>query len=1600
MPSSHLSTRPNRPLLSAALALAGWVGVSAAASGQQILEVHGPTLEVNKYTSGTNSQGVRPTVQQRGVNLDGSMRAGSVQGWALAGNASDPGGSVGQTRLGEVSLATGTYAPFEVDLALPAPGMGRWVIGRSHSHTQKTSTPAHLNSNGPQGYNWFQTSQPEIVVYGEKFNPENDVVYIVYGADRFTEATADPLDALHADLKGASRAFVFGLSTTIHDKPGARVDESRSYFTVPTTGLGTAGTNFDATTFAYDDMGRRIRSEGPDGTISRTAYDDLGRAWRSYIGTNDNGEAGGDTSGTNNMVKVSETTFDGGSSGGNSLVTARTSYVEDSTTDQRVTSFQHDVRGRTIVTENPQAPHSLVKYDNLGRMVASATYSSASGLDPSDDPTSLATNRLSLSQTFYDEAGRVYKTQRHLIDASDGSDDDHLATLTWYDRSGRVIKVRGEGVHTKTRYDRLGRAVRRFTLAKDDDASNTYSDVYDTSAHSTKVDGDHVLVEDQTYFRDSTGNALMQVRISRHHNDSSTTGELDTDSDLSLVDASELEGRAQINCMFYDTLDRVTHTVAVGTFGGSDFDRDNVAHANTTPSATNLVSQTVYNDNGTVWKSIDPRSKEARFEYDDAGRRRTMIANYVNEVPSGPTGDDDVHTRFEYTNGHQTKMWVDLDGDKIVDSDDQVTEYVYGVTKGGSFPDSKIAHGGLLARVIYPPNDSGGTQAAADRDVWFAYNAQGQELWRQDQTELEIQLDYDTAGRLTHRRVIDMDTAGDLDDTVRRISYTYTPRGQTETITQWDEHDPASGTDSELDQVKYTYDDWGNITQIEQDHNGVVGDIASLDDYEVRYTYQVQAPSNARSMIRRTLQEIVYVSTSKNGVEYTYGTTDSINDLAGRVFRLEIASTPIARYSYNGETELLATELVPTACGWTLDSIITPQTYPNLDRFNRITANQWSKGDDDYFYDVRITYDEASNITRVIDNVHIDPGAGGSGPGTHAFDAAYSIDGLNRVTRAHEGKWDTSSITTEYRDEQWILTQTGNWDRNKVDLNGNGNFTDAGELDDTRTHSPVNEILSRDLDSNPGTTGNNYDLSNSYNLRGDLEDDKQQYKYVWDAFGRLVEIRRQNSSLVAAYRYNGLNQRITWHYDATGNGTTDGSDPTYHFAYDEKWRIVGTWRDTDANLKEMFIYHNAGLAGRGGSSYIDTVVLRDRDMTNGWTGAADGTQEERHYYLQNWRGDVSAIFDHVGALVEWQKYSAYGVPYLITPGDHNKDGVVDSNDYKSFDEDYDAGNLRADLNKDGVLTTADQTLFNDSYTNPVPGGRWRLSSEDVGNRKGYAGYEHEGFGNDLAAPEIAHVRNRVFHFGLGRWTRRDPLGYVDGVNTLAAYRTNPVGFTDWNGYCSTCVGSASPPPPSIVWPAPPASPSPIELLPNNPYLPPEVPATPGAPVEPARPGGVLRTCWRTCASGLGAVWECCGTVVGGTIIGVACVLTLASECQAPAPSYPGPTYTPPAGPPNYPPVDPEPDRPTDSPCMTLWKAARRECGRCRPCSHDVLDCEGYVLGELCWLNCMNAIGNYRYARCPGSPYPPYDENSAWAEGDYCRFLHASRCTDMPGEASQ
>ncbi|MBL8800491.1 MAG: hypothetical protein JNN27_00725 [Planctomycetes bacterium] len=253
----------------------------------------------------------------------------------------------------------------------------------------------------------------------------------------------------------------------------------------------------------------------------------------------------------------------------------------------------------------------------------------------------------------------------------------------------------------------------------------------------------------------------------------------------------------------------------------------------------------------------------------------------------------------------------------------------------------------------------------------------------------------------------------------------------------------------------------------------------------------------------------------------------------------------------------------------------------------------------------------------------------------------------------------------------------------------------------------------------------------------------------------------------------------------------------FHTAFDERWRQVATFRGSDANPKEQFVYHCAGNGGWGGSSYIDSVLLRDRDMTNGWTGAADGTLEERIYLLQNWRADVVAIVEPDGdggaTMVEWIKYSAYGVPFALPAGDTDSDGDCDSTDDTQVTtwKNAPAYDIRGDLDLDGDVDATDESLVAGAHQSL---GRGVLTSTAVGNRKGYAGYE-----GDSKLSAKWHVRHRVLDSVLGRWLRRDPLVQLDRPIAIFEYCVgapgaylDPLGLEAWPSVftlinCGDCV---------------------------------------------------------------------------------------------------------------------------------------------------------------------------------------------------------------------
>jgi len=344
---------------------------------------------------------------------------------------------------------------------------------------------------------------------------------------------------------------------------------------------------------------------------------------------------------------------------------------------------------------------------------------------------------------------------------------------------------------------------------------------------------------------------------------------------------------------------------------------------------------------------------------------------------------------------------------------------------------------------------------------------------------------------------------------------------------------------------------------------------------------------------------------------------------------------------------------------------------------------------------------------------------------------------------------------------------------------------DAGGLDETNTFNLVNELLARDLDSDT-----NDDETLVYDKAGHLTDDGRHYTYEYDAFGRLRRVvNRDTDDLVAEYRYNGLGFRTGRHSDVTDDGTTgdpdgvvDGDDPWFWFCYDESWRIVAVFRAEDEDPKEVYVHHNAGLDGHGASSYIDAVVLRDRDANTAWHEEADGTLEERVYYCQNWRADVVALFSSAGHMLQQVRYDPYGVPFGISKADLTADGVVDSADSSLFVTLYNSGSGThpfADWNLDGTLNSQDPIAYLNSYNADVALGYgvlgYGFSRAGGANRKAYAGYEIDPVLTGANGREsVYHVRHRVLLSELGRWNRRDPLGYVDGMSLYEYVESTPM----------------------------------------------------------------------------------------------------------------------------------------------------------------------------------------------------------------------------------
>jgi len=670
--------------------------------------------------------------------------------------------------------------------------------------------------------------------------------------------------------------------------PWGRLYAQRVYHAIPQSGphsplcgasAGEEITNYLETIYGYDAMGRQNRMIDPAGTITRTVYDVRDQVISQWVGTNDTGATDSDPTGGgaagNNMKAVVLLEYDDGTAGGDGNLTEETLPVDDTSTNNRITTYAYDFRDRrdtTTQTDGTTVWITKATYDNLDRVTASVRYHTA--VDNA--------NRIAQSRTFYDALGRVFKTE---IDGMDPATGDVTGTLTgqnWYDLVGNVIKQSqaGNTAFTKTVYDELNRPTVAYLCCRPGVAGVPSGD-------DNSVVDDTVIEQSNTLY-DRGGNVIMQTRKQRF-DDAVGTGVLNGPQ-------TEPKSRDTYGMTWPDALGRPRVSADYGTNGGSVPTRRDVAPQR---SDTILVTTNRYKDSGDANAVIDPMGIETRWDNDQAGRRIRLIEGLDVAAPARAWSGNGANgaacsnppypphptpriTEFVWHSSGQLSKLILVNAE----TGNQVTRWLFGTT----LADSAIASNGLVRTKIYPESDDRPAPAADGPDgvysrLEYHYNRQGQQTAFKDADGTTHEYDYDKLGNPTADRVTVL--AEGLDDTVLRIGTTYDQRGLTAKVTSYN----ATSGGSVVNESAFEYDAFGNLIKDWQSHAGVVDGSTP----KVAYAFTGGAGNQMRKV------SVTY----PNGrvVEYLYGSANSMDDHLNRVSAEKVTGEAqnLVEYRYVGQ---------------------------------------------------------------------------------------------------------------------------------------------------------------------------------------------------------------------------------------------------------------------------------------------------------------------------------------------------------------------------------------------------------------------------------------------------------------------------------------------------------------------------------------------------------------------------------------------------------------------------------------------------------------------------------------------------------------------------
>ena len=920
------------------------------------------------------------------------------------------------------------------------------------------------------------------------------------------------------------------------------------------------------TTNTYDASGRLETSKTPAGTITRYAYDVLGRGISRKVGTVDGG-------GSDNMTLVEESFYDdeedSSSNVGDGFLTRRvlyTSHLTESVHPSRTTDFVYDYRGSLTETSEPLDVVEERDYDNLGRVTEVRRYDESG-----------ASTLVAKSASFYDAWGQVYESRVYGI--SGGRGTGYRKGATWRDGRGLAVKALSQGkVFQKFEYDGAGRRTRQALCYDTDETA--YADANDL--------GGDTVIQMTEFYLDDVGRMELVASYERLH-DGTGTG--------ALTVGGSGNSLAQYSASWYDELGRQVTAVTYGTNGGTDLTARPFGAPPSASSASHLVTEFTYTLKGQVEEVSDPEGIISRAEYTDFGQKSKEFDNYVDGTPASGTSDDDRTVEYSYNaNGQLQKITAKAAFEDTGTSTykDQVTEYVYGVTRGSGDADSRQTSNDLLSMMKFP-DPTTGLPGGTDDQESYAYNAQGERTYKSlSNTHV---YEYDERGRQTQDRATATET--DVDTWVLRIARSYDALDRVEKVTSYSSATVGSGT--VRNEVEYEYGKFGVIEKIYQDP---AGGVSTSSSPKVEYAWSF--PTDGTTALRLT--STTYPDGTQVNEVYDSGTDDVLSRLSGRDLEDGATDIDIFREEYLGAGRRVERAL-NTGATDTLWTLHHNGDYTGLDRFNRVdelVVKQGSTLRNHYVH----SYNFNSQLETREDKI-------GNIAGVEVFDEKNVFDGLKRLTDRRIGAWNGSSMSNEQKVECWTeLEKSGN--RKEYSVGTNTLCASNTKISATFNGSNENK-----------TTGFGY-------LQGGaLNDRPNQQEQIFDAWDRLVEFRVWGYT-VAAYEYNGLNWKTARKDESGGGGLPD----TYYY-YGSGWQLL---------LEEEISEVMGDGPGDGdtllwyvwGTQYIDDLVLR-----------ADGTaQTDFEFQVQDERFNLVTRLDDSGGVVKRYLQTAYGVPYEL-PEDYS-----------------------------------------------------------------------------------------------------------------------------------------------------------------------------------------------------------------------------------------------------------------------------------------------------------------------------------------------------------